>query len=61
MEIVGEQQRKNNQESVGSWSSSTLAKKVRKFLLGEDVTGDPRTQIFDIVSSLRVTLSRDGK
>lgn len=61
MEIVGEQQRKNNQESVGSWSSSTLAKQVRKFLLDEDVTGDPRTQILDIVSSLRVTLSRDGK
>lgn len=55
MEIVGEQQSKNNQESVGSWSSSTLAKQVRKLLLDEDVTGDPRTQILEIVSSLRVT------
>lgn len=58
MEIVGEQQRKNNQESVGSWSSSTLAKQVKKLLLDEDVTGDPRIQILNIVSGIRVTLSR---
>lgn len=52
---------KKNQESVGSWSSSALAKQVRKILLNEDVTDDPRTKILNMVSGMGVTLSPDDK